>query len=34
MPKGASLKVGDLVFVPGSNGFVDAKGLLEVLPVT
>ena len=26
-PKGASLKVGDLVFVPGSNGFVDAKGL-------
>ena len=26
-PKGASVKVGDLVFVPGSNGFVDAKGL-------
>ena len=26
-PKSASLKVGDLVFVPGSNGFVDAKGL-------
>ena len=26
-PKGASLKYGDLVFVPGSNGFVDAKGL-------
>ena len=26
-PKGASVKAGDLVFVPGSNGFVDAKGL-------
>ncbi len=26
-PKGASVKFGDLVFVPGSNGFVDAKGL-------